>query len=159
MIEAFAERWRRKQLDSGFGEMASNMVACGEDVLPDACAPFVSFKEAVRPRPIYEVYGSPFDWSSVDRERLAEYRMIGSDGAGNLICIEKRTSVVVLLDHEDWFRTRQFVNSSIRQLAECLLAYMGEHDPTRFQSAVEAIDPAALAEKSFWWHEAAVLGK
>jgi len=61
------------------------------------------------------------------------------------------------LDHEDWFGTRQFVNSSVRQLAECLLAYMCENDPARFRSAVQAIDPAALADGSFWWHEANML--
>ena len=85
--------------------------------------------------------------------------MIGSDGAGNPICLESTTGAVVLLDHEDWFRTRQFVNSNVHQLAECLLAYMGEHDPDRFRSALRRVDPAALAEKSFWWHEAACLNE
>jgi hypothetical protein len=66
---------------------------------------------------------------------------------GNPICIEQGTGAVVLLDHEDWFHTRQFLNSSVRQLAECLLAYMGEKNAARFRSAVQAIDPAALAEK------------
>ena len=64
---------------------------------------------------------------------------------------------VVLLDHEDRFRTRQFVNSGVSQLAECLLAYVGEQQPERFRSAVRAIDPPALAERSFWWHAAAGL--
>jgi hypothetical protein len=35
---------------------------------------------------------------------------------------------------------------------------MCENDPARFRSAVQAIDPAALAEESFWWHEAAGVG-
>ena len=83
--------------------------------------------------------------------------MIGSDGAGNPICVEQGTGAVVLLDHEDRFLTRQFVNSGVSQLAECLLAYMGERDPERFRGVVRAIDPAALAERSFWWHEAAGL--
>ena len=63
-----------------------------------------------------------------------------------------------VLPDEDRFRTRQFVNSSVRQLAECLLAYMGEREPERFRSAVQVIDPAALAERSFWWREATGLG-
>jgi hypothetical protein len=84
--------------------------------------------------------------------------MIGADGAGNPICLEQSTGTVVLLDHEDHFRTRQFVNSSVRQLAECLLAFMGEQEPERFRSAVRAIDPAALAEQSFWSCAAAGLG-
>jgi hypothetical protein len=84
--------------------------------------------------------------------------MIGSDGAGNPICVEQGTGEIMLLDHEDWFRTRQFVNTSVRQLGECLLAYMGEQEPERFRQAVRRIDPAALAKGSFWWHEAECLG-
>jgi hypothetical protein len=63
-----------------------------------------------------------------------------------------------MLDHEDRFHTRQFVNSSVGQLAECLLTYMGEREPERFRAAVALIDPAALTEQSFWWHAAAGLG-
>jgi hypothetical protein len=33
---------------------------------------------------------------------------------------------------------------------------MGE--PERFRAAALAIDPAAMAERSFWWQEAAGLG-
>jgi len=93
-----------------------------------------------------------------ERDRVAPYRTIGSDGAGNPLCVEHLTGAVVMLDHEDRFRTRQFINSSVRQLAECLLAYMGEREPERFRAAAHAIDPAAIDERSFWWHEAAVLG-
>jgi hypothetical protein len=52
----------------------------------------------------------------------------------------------------------QFVNSSIRQLGDCLLAYLGEQDAERFRAVVGEIDPAALAERSFWWQEAENLG-
>ena len=157
MGESFAERWSRKEHDCGFGVVASKMVACGSDVLPDSAAPCVTFREAACPLPIWEVFASPSDWSPADHERLAPYRMIGSDGAGNPICVEQGTRAVVMLDHEDWFRTRQAVNSSVRQLAECLLAYMGEREPERFREAARAIDPAAMADRSFWWHEAAGL--
>jgi hypothetical protein len=157
MGESFAERWSSKERDSGFGDIASKMVACGSNMLPDSASPCVTFQEAARPLPIWDVFASPSDWSAADLERLAPYWMIGSDGAGNPICVEQGVGAVVMLDHEDWFRTRQFVNSSVGQLAECLLAYMGEREPERFRSVVRAIDPAALAEGSFWWHEAAGL--
>ncbi len=78
-------------------------------------------------------------------------------GVANPMCIEQGTGAVVLLDHEDRFRTRQFVNSSVRQLAECLLTYMGETNSERFRLTVQDIDPAALVEKSFWWYEASHL--
>lgn len=55
-------------------------------------------------------------------------------------------------------RLRQYVNSSVSQLAECLLAYMGEEDAEQFRSAMQTIDPPALAEGSFWWHEAEGIG-
>ena len=84
--------------------------------------------------------------------------MIGSDGAGNPICVEEGFGVVVLLDHEDRFRSRQFVNSSVGQLADCLLAYMGERQTEQFRAAVLSIDAEALAEGSFWCHEAAGVG-
>jgi hypothetical protein len=155
MGESFADRWGRKERDCGFGDIASKMVVCGSDVLPDSAAPCVTFEEAARP--VWEVFASTSDISPADRERLAHYRMIGFDGAGNPICVEQGTGAVVLLDHEDWFCTRQFVNRSVSQLAECLLAYMGERDPERFRTAVRSIDPAAMAEWSFWWHEAAVI--
>ncbi len=158
MDESFAERWKRKEHESGFGDIAAKMVACGPDELPESAAPSLSFERAARPVPIWEVFASPSDWPAADCERVAAYRMIGSDGAGNPICIEQRTGAIILLDHEDRFRTRQFVNSSVRQLAECLLAYMGNQDPEQFRAAVLAIDPTAMADWSFWWHEAAMIG-
>jgi len=168
MSAMFAMRWRLKALKYALRALPlrdlaylvnvfPKMVACGEHVLPEEAAPGVSFEEASRPLPIYEVF-APGSWSPADRERLAGYRMIGSDGAGNPICIEQGTGAVVLVDHEDWFHTRQFINSSVRQLADCLLAYMGENDAARFRSAVQAIDPAALAEESFWGTKRPALG-
>jgi hypothetical protein len=155
--ESFAERWNRKERECGFGEIACKMVACGKDVLPESAAPCLTFQEAVQPLPIWNVFALPADWSHADRERLVPYRMIGSDAAGNPICVEQNGGAVVILDHEVAFRTSQFVNSSIHQLAECLLAYMGEQQPERFRQAVRGIDPAALAEGSFWWNEASGL--
>ena len=158
MIEPFAERWNRKWSACGFEDIGTEMVVCGSDVLPDSAAPCLSFDRAARPAPIWEVFGIPSQWSQAERERLAPYRMIGSDGAGNPLCVEQGIGSVALLDHEDRFRTRQFMNSSVRQLAECMLAYMGERDPEQFRAAVRSIDAAALADQSFWWHEAAGLG-
>lgn len=157
MAESFAERWKRKWSACGFDDIGTEFVACGTDVLPTQAAPFLSFDRAARPALIWEVFGIPSQWPAAERERLAPYRMIGSDGAGNPICVEEGSGVVVLLDHENRFRTRQFVNSSVGQLADCLLAYMGERQPERFRAAVAGIDPPALAEQSFWWHAAAGL--
>jgi hypothetical protein len=158
MGDSYAERWRRKERDLGFEDTGVEMVVCGEWTLPSDAAPMLTFGEASRPRPIWEVYGIPSRWSAEERERLGPYQMIGSDSAGNPICVESVSGAAWLLDHEDQFRTSQFVNTGVPQLAECLLAYLGERDPERFRSAVLAIDPPALAERSFWWHEAAGVG-
>jgi hypothetical protein len=159
MGETFADRWQRMALNRGHGNRLSKMIACGPDVLPESAAPCLNFEEATPPIPIWDAFGSPSDWSQTDRERLAPYRMIGFDGAGNPICVDQGSGAVVLLDHEDRFRTLQFMNSSVPQLAECLLAYMSEKDPERFRSLVHGIDPAALAERSFWSCEATGLAE
>jgi hypothetical protein len=159
MPESFAERWARKGRESGFEDLGIEMVACGADTLPAEAAPCVTFGEASNPKPLWEVFGTPASWTPAARERVAAFRMIGADGAGNPFCVEDGTGAVVLLDHEDGFRTRQVVNGSVRQLAECLLAYFGETDPERFRKAAAAIDPTAVAEGSFWYHAAAGLGE
>ena len=133
------------------------MFACGDAVLPEAAAPFLTFDRAVRPELIWDVFGIASQWSPGERERLSCYRMIGADGSGNPLCIEHGTGAIVLLDKEDRFHTRQLINSSTHQLGECLLAYMGETNPDRFLSAVQAIDPAAMAAGTFWWHAASAI--
>ena len=87
MSEAFADRWNGKWSACGFEDVGIEMVACGSGVLPDSAAPGLSFDRAARPALIWEVFGLPSHWSQAERERLAPYRMIGSDGAGNPICI------------------------------------------------------------------------
>ena len=152
--DPFADRWKRKASDCGTGVF--EMVACGSNVLPTDAAPCLTFSQAAHPTPVCDEFDITSQLSQAERNRLAAFCMIGSDGAGNPLCIEHSTGAVVL-DHEDRFHTCQFVNTSVRQLAECLLAYMGERNADRFRVAVRTIDPAALAEKSFWWHEAALL--
>lgn len=83
--------------------------------------------------------------------------MIGSDGAGNPICVNAETNEIWLLDHEDHFRTRQFVNSSLSCLSESLLAYMGETDANRFRLSISEIDPPAAKNGAFWYCEADAL--
>ncbi|MFO0938336.1 MAG: SUKH-4 family immunity protein [Gemmataceae bacterium] len=146
--DSFADRWARKWKACGFEDIGFEMLLCGDVVLPDSAAPCLSFTE--KTLPICQVYR--LSWSAEDQERLAPYLIIGSDGAGNPICTEK--GKVVLLDHEDHFTTKQFVNSSVHQLAECLLAFMGEENPVRFRDALLAIDPSAGDVGTFWFQAA-----
>ncbi|TAK92400.1 MAG: hypothetical protein EPO06_00890 [Burkholderiaceae bacterium] len=150
MTKPFADRWAQRERELGLEEIASPMVIFGSDVLPMSAAPCVTFSAAAKPAPVFEVFASPEDWTADDKIRLAPFLVIGYDGAGNPICIEKNSGEVALLDHEDHFKTRQFVNTSVTQLAESLLAYMGEDSSARFKSALARIDSNALQEGTFW---------
>jgi hypothetical protein len=155
MPETFPERWARKQQAAGLLVTADDdMVACGQWTLPRRAAPFLGFDRADDPTPLLEAFPAPLDRPHADLCDLAPYLVIGTDGAGDPLCIEPATGVVWRFDHEDGFRTRQFVNSGVRHLAECLLAFLGEHDPGRFRAAVATVDPAALAPGTFWSHAA-----
>jgi hypothetical protein len=152
--EPFEQRWKRKERASGMKSASRGFLRFQGVALPVDAAPYLSFEEAERGPLLWELYGPADHWSAPDRERLGAYRAIGSDGAGNPICVEICSGLVWLLDHEDQFKTRQFVNTSVAQLAECLLARMGEKRAGEFRKAVSAVDQAALAPETFWWYEA-----
>jgi hypothetical protein len=109
MSERFSERWAQRERECGFDEIASGMVAFGADTLPLSAAPCLDFHAAQTPKPVFEVFGAISDWSEEDQSRLKRFVVIGSDGAGNPICLDKPTGKVILLDHEDKFRSVQFV--------------------------------------------------
>jgi hypothetical protein len=90
--------------------------------LPRRCAPFLSFDAVARgPLPLVEYYGL-HQFHSADSSRLASFYVIGSDGAGNPLCLDcSRNGEIVVLDHEDGFRTRTFVAGSVAALAQALL--------------------------------------
>jgi len=158
MGETFAERWKKKQKVLGFEDRPAEMVRYDQWMLPHEAAPCMTFDRAANPLRVCELWKNS-DWSAEDQARLASFLVIGSDGAGNPLCVERVSGEIWLFDHEDRFRTRQFVNSSIPQLGECLLAYMGEKDPDRFRSAVNKIDNRAMVSGALWWHEAATLAE
>jgi hypothetical protein len=152
----FTERWLQKQRDLGLEEMFDGFVVNGSDVLPASAAPCLTFnnlRDMPRVEEVFLLEGLP----RAVFARMRPYRMIGSDGAGNPICIEQATREIWLLDHEDWFETKQYMNSSIPQLAESLLAYAGQDDSAKFVAALIALDARAMVEGAFWWHEAKTL--
>ena len=93
---------------------------CG---LPDAAAPFLSFDYiASGLKRIYEIWGTPDDFSESEKQRLIRYLIIGSDGSGNPIAIDAMANfIVVHIDHDDGFDTVTYVNSSVFHLAHYLL--------------------------------------
>ncbi|MGA2497512.1 MAG: SUKH-4 family immunity protein [Tepidisphaeraceae bacterium] len=135
--------------------------------LPESAAPFLSFKVPYS-RPlatIAEMYSQP--------QQFRRYRAIGFDGAGNPIAIDETNhGQVVCLDHENGFAS-ELVNTSVRQLAQSLLAYermirnaialIGENAfldgkipasiRDELKRELKGIDPAAVKSNCFWHGE------
>jgi len=128
--------------------------------LPAACAPCLTFDELAQGlRRVWEVY-SHGQWSDEQKSVLNQFGVIGSDGAGNPICLDERDGRVVLLDHELLYHPNacggatMFMNSSLAQLAETLLAFHAELPPPQLLERLRHIDPPAVAEGAFWHYEA-----
>ena len=115
--------------------------------LPKSAAPCLDFEDVESLPRLCTVYG-------LKKRTLKQYCILGYDGAGNPLCIdEDNAGRIVLLDHEDNFRTAQFVNSSIAQLAESLVLVNSPSPPQQLLKQIEAIDAPAAQEGCFWWHE------
>ena len=147
--DSFAQRWLDKQRQSQPESPLTPLISDGDATLPADAAPFLSFKQFSRKPRIWELYGPMSSWTDEDRQRLAPFRVIGSDGEGNPLCLLEDRSVC-WLDHEARFRARKFVNSSVPLLAECLLAYLCKGDTLALKAQIASIDPAAIAPGTFW---------
>lgn len=85
--------------------------------LPDSAAPFLDFKV-----PEQGTLPTAAGVWQLD-DAFGRYRVIGSNGSGDSICLDEgMDGAVVYLNHDDRFRA-VFMNSSIAQLAESLLVY------------------------------------
>ena len=100
---------------------------------------------------------------------LAHYRVLGEIGYRMFQCLEEGSGhVVVVMDNPGREREIIFVNSSIRQFAECLLRWgllweaieqqrLHEFSPEwkkhldEYEQMVRKIDPAALADEMNWF--------
>ena len=132
--------------------------------LPESAAPFLSFESPQSD----ELPSVARTWGlAADFER---YLLIGTDGSGNPIALdEAKGGEVVVLDHENSF-SRTLMNTSVRQLAESLLAFrrlveetQAEFGPDAFldgktaatgrdqlRQALTTIDPPAMQPGCFW---------
>lgn len=141
---------------------------CG---LPKEAAPFLSFESTGDgPPPLTSLYPHL-------TPAFARYLAIGSEGAGDPICIDTKAEgsrpagAVVALNHDNHWQV-YFLNSSVAHLAESLLACRALHDELadvpddardtntlppapvdRFETEILRIDDAALESGSFWWHQ------
>jgi hypothetical protein len=125
-----------------------------EGGLPREAAPFLNFHELERGlKRIYEIWGNSSDYTSEEKKRLNPYLVLGSDGSGNPIAIDINSRChVVHLDHDDWFHTITFVNTSIPQLAEFLVCTREMIDRANSALSDEELDegiPRIYKEKLF----------
>ena len=127
--------------------------------LPSSAAPFLNFESPKSG----ELPTVAKQWKQSDA--FDRYRVIGSDGSGNPIAIDEgQAGQVVRLDHEDKF-ARTFINTTIHQFAESLLAYrdilrdldgedaLPEKARKQLHQRLKKIDPAAMKPACFWPEE------
>jgi len=133
--------------------------------LPSSAAPFLTFDALAQ---------NPLQNAATDYDRLqaeyARYWIIGGNSCGDPICVdEKEQGRVVYLNHDNNFDVI-FMNSSVPQLAECLLEYRTLLEETQKMNGPEAwldrqipsdiikrledqilkIDHSAINSDSFW---------
>lgn len=119
-----------------------------------------------------EEYALDVDWSAEDRARLDPFLILGFNQGGDPVVLDMgHNERIVLLDHEASFEVRQFINSSVAQLAECILVfaemvqtyqhtfgdeadlYENNVPPEmveQAQSKIARIDANALADNGYW---------
>jgi hypothetical protein len=114
--------------------------------LPTDAAPYLSLAHARTIfRPLSDVWNTP-DSGGV----LANFLCLYSDGAGNPICVDRRDSTVVWLDHDDHFASSSYVNSGLVTFSEFLLAAQRRTSQLPVDPALEVLDPRAFRDEAFW---------
>lgn len=137
--------------------------------LPEDAAPFLSFAQLKELETVSSAWGL--------EAKFDRYVMIGSDGEGSPICVDRESDgKVELLDHESAFAAT-FMNSDVARLADCLLAfrclvqntqerngddaYLDGDVPAdlidRLESVIFSTDAPAMLAGSFWSQQIGVL--
>ncbi|SIT94016.1 SUKH-4 immunity protein [Pontibacter indicus] len=140
--------------------------------LPTSAAPFLSFAGDSE-----KELSSIFDTFETRVDRHKYFLSIGSDGAGDPVCIDLQNECqVVTLNHEEDFEPT-FMNSSVRELFQFLTLYkrfVGEiirengedafldadftdSQYEKLKKGMEEVDNRALRTNTFWAQELAQL--
>lgn len=174
----FVARWGPDQFECFAAYAVDQLSISAEDKafltqagLPTDAAPFVSFDAPTSGElpTLADQYGLSAEFR--------RYRIIGSDGSGNPIALDEQSQgEVVCLDHESRFAST-LMNTSIRQMAESLLAFRklvndthAEFGPDAFldgkvslaarknlSEKLTEIDPDAVKPGTFWFGELQIL--
>jgi hypothetical protein len=167
--QQFKQRWERTKNERlvAFPQDSLSDVRLSADAreflveagLPKEAAPFLNFKppKSGALTRVSVVWHQP--------PAFARYRIIGSNGSGDPVCIDEEIGgQVVYLNHDNLFQ-RVLMASSVFTLAECLMqvrdfiAEIGDIDsipPGRIEPMIErlrTIDPAACGEEGYWPQE------
>lgn len=157
------------------------LVFLAEAGLPFNCAPYLSFGPFVGGlKSVDQIYDTGQQhFTALEKDRLSSYLVIGGDGEGSPVCIDiSHSGQIVVLDHDLDFQSVLFVNSSVPQLVECLLAYrtlvemslaengedalmdgnIPEHAKQEAVSQMILTDPDAMNLDCFWIYEIDDLG-
>lgn len=102
---------------------------------------------------VYEIF-APEEWDDSDKLAVENYYVLGEDGGGNPVCIHEVDGDIWLLDHEDFFQSRKFINSSLRQFLEfsllSLRVWVGEMNSSDLLEPMKATDLKAMSPEHTW---------
>jgi hypothetical protein len=143
--------------------------------LPSEAEPDLTFVDT--PKRLTEVV--PIETGEDDYASYFEpYWVIGETVNGDVIAIDERADGVVVVLDQDWgYFAMQYVNASVAHLLLTMQAFtdmldavdpqeLAEHFPNivvpeqhrkTFVAQIEAIDPGAMTEGSFWYEEIAAM--
>jgi len=114
------EEWL--EYDAGTGEafgLKDFTIRSLSNGLPDGAAPFLGFYSKngiLELETLKDCYG-------FEDEEANDYIVFGSDGSGNVLCIDKATNDrIVLFDHDNEFEMVT-VNNNLSDFLHCILAY------------------------------------
>ena len=118
-----SERWVEFPIDqveqSNLNEKTKEFLKIG---FPEDAAPYLGFGL----RSYDWEFKTIQDYYNYDdlNDKAKDYWMFGSDGSGNLICIDSSDhDKIVLLDHEQGFVFMENINTNIAELASSLLLF------------------------------------
>jgi hypothetical protein len=113
--------------------------------LPEDAPPFLSLeRERCVLRPLPDV------WPTRKSSDLSHFLCLYVDNCGDPICIDRRDSTIVWLDHEVEFGVRRYVNGSVALFAEFLLAAQRRCLGLPDVEPPQALEPRAMQPGSFW---------
>lgn len=126
-------------IDTDFSDDVKRFLSIGG--LPETPPPYLEFTSQ-QIRPITKVFDMP--------EKFQKYWFLGTTGSGDPICITEKEENIVYLNNGDNYK-EIFVNSSLNQFAECILAYVSLIDKSIEVNGEDAFIDNDIPESVIEW--------